>query len=77
MTGLCLLAKRRFETGCILEITITLTADDTSINQIARVRWTKSTESRSWLLGCELVKAMADDDLNMIFASYMDKTKIL
>jgi len=77
VTGLCLLAKRRFETGCILEITITLTADDTSINQIARVRWTKSTESRSWLLGCELVKAMADDDLNMIFASYMDKTKIL
>jgi len=77
VTGLCLLALRRFETGSILEITITLNADDTAINQIARVRWAKSTESKSWLLGCEFVKAIADDDLNMIFASHMDKTKML
>jgi serine/threonine protein kinase len=77
LTGLCLLAKRRFETGSVLEITFTLTADDTTINQLARVRWAKSTETKSWLLGCEFVKAIADDDLNMIFANHMDKTRML
>jgi serine/threonine protein kinase len=77
VTGLCLLAKRRFETGSVLEVTFTLKADDTTINLLARVRWAKSTESKSWLLGCEFVKAIADDDLNMIFANHMDKTRML
>jgi serine/threonine protein kinase len=76
-TGLCLSAKRRFETGTVLEVTFTLKADDTQINQLARVRWIKSTESKSWLLGCEFVMAFTDDDLSTIFADHMDKTRML
>jgi serine/threonine protein kinase len=76
-TGLCLSATRRFETGSVLEITFALNADDTQINQLARVRWAKSTEAKSWLLGCEFIKAITEDDLSTIFAATMDKTRML
>jgi hypothetical protein len=76
-TGLCLLAKRRFEMGSVLEITFTLKTDDSTMNQLARVRWAKATESKAWLLGCEFVNAIEDDDLEAICGDGLDRTKMV
>jgi serine/threonine protein kinase len=75
-TGMCLVAKRRFEIGNVLEITFTLQTDDSTVNHVARVRWAKSTQSKAWMLGCEFVNAIAEDDVNAICADKMDKTKM-
>lgn len=76
-TGLCVLAKRRFEVGSMLEISFTLKTDDTAVTQIARVRWSKQTESKGWLLGCEFINAIGDDELDTICADGMDHTRML
>jgi serine/threonine protein kinase len=76
-TGFCLHAQRRFETGSLLEVTFTVQTDGSAIHQVARVRWLKATEKNTWLLGCEFVNAIADDDMNAIFADRMDKTRVL
>ena len=75
-TGLCLRVKRRFETGSILEISFTLASDDSSVNQLARVRWLKDTDTKAWLLGCEFINALPEADLESIFAGGMDRTSV-
>jgi eukaryotic-like serine/threonine-protein kinase len=65
-TGLCLRVKRRFEAGSVLEIAFTLKPNDSSLSQLARVRWLKDSESNSWLLGCEFVNALGDDELSSL-----------
>jgi serine/threonine protein kinase len=75
-TGLCLRAQRRFEVGSNLEITFTIKADDSDLNQLVRVRWVRATQDKSWLLGCEFVNAITDDDLNAVVSDGMDKTKM-
>ena len=77
VTGMCLLVKRRFEPGNVLEISFALQNDGSIINQLARVRWLKATDSKSWLLGCEFVNAIDDEELNTIFADGMDRTRML
>ena len=77
MTGACLLAKRRFEAGSVLEITFTLGADGSAINQLARIRWIKAGESKAWLLGCEFINALSSEDLETICADRMDKTIVM
>src|SRR5262249_30338497 len=74
-SGLCLHAQRRFEVGSVLEVSFTLQSEGSSINQLARVRWAKATQDRTWLLGCEFVKAIAEEDLNSICAEGMERTK--
>jgi serine/threonine protein kinase len=75
-TGLCLRAQRRFEFGSVLEILFTLRADSNTVNSVASVRWAMATEDKSWLLGCEFVKAISDDELNAICAEGMDRTNM-
>jgi serine/threonine protein kinase len=74
-TGMCFQGKRRFEPGSVVEIMFSV-CDDTAINHLARVRWIKAAEDKSWLHGCEFVNAMTDADLELIFADLMDKTKM-
>jgi serine/threonine protein kinase len=74
-TGLCLNGQRRFEPGSILDISFTLQDDDIAISELARVRWAKSTEAKSWLIGCEFVQPISDESLNMICAEQMDDTQ--
>ena len=75
-TGLCLNGQRRFEPGTILDISFTLNEDDVAISELARVRWAKSTDAKSWLIGCEFVKPISDEALNTICAEQMDDTKM-
>ena len=75
-TGVCLRVKRRFEAGSVLEISFALDADDSSVNQLARVRWLKDTETKAWLLGCEFVNALPLAELESFFAAGMDRTKV-
>ena len=77
ITGLCLIVKRRFEAGNVLEVSFTLTEDGSTMNQLTRVRWIRATESKMWMLGFEFVTAITDDDLNAIVADRMDKTRML
>jgi serine/threonine protein kinase len=74
--GLCLHAQRRFEVGNVLEVSFTLDPDEGPVNLVGRVRWARATPSKSWLLGCELVNAIADDEMNAIVANHMDRTKV-
>jgi eukaryotic-like serine/threonine-protein kinase len=77
VTGACLLAKRRFEASSVLEITFAGASDDSTINQLARVRWIKSAEGKAWLLGCEFVNTLSQDDLEAICTARMEGTKVL
>ncbi len=74
-TGLCLNGQRRFEPGTILDVSFTLKEDDLAISELARVRWAKSTEAKSWLIGCEFVQPISDEALNTICAGQMDDTE--
>jgi len=74
-TGLCFAGKRRFEPGSVVEIVFSVNADS-AINHLARVRWLKAADNKTWLHGCEFVNAMTDADLEIIFADLMDKTKM-
>jgi serine/threonine protein kinase len=74
-SGLCLHAQRRFEVGSVLEVSFTLQSEGSNVNQVARVRWAKATQDRTWLLGCEFVNAIAEEDLNSICAEGMERTK--
>jgi hypothetical protein len=76
ISGLCAQVKRRFEPGNVLEISFALKDDGSTVNQLARVRWARVTESKSWLLGCEFVKAITDDDLCEIVSDRMDLTRV-
>ena len=75
-TGLCLHAQRRFEVGSVVEITFTLKEEDQPINKVVRVRWARAAENKSWLLGCELVKDIADDEMDTILGGSLDRTKV-
>jgi serine/threonine protein kinase len=75
-TGLCLKGQRRFEPGTILDVSFTLQADDSALNQLARVRWAQPTDGKSWLIGCEFVKPIPADVLDTICADRMDDTKM-
>jgi serine/threonine protein kinase len=77
ITGLCAQVKRRFEPGNVLEVCFALKEDGSSMNQLAKVRWIRATESKTWLLGCEFVNAITDDDLSAIVADRMDQTRML
>jgi serine/threonine protein kinase len=76
-TGLCLHVQRRFEIGSLLEVSFSLHSDDSTINQIAKVRWAKTTSHNTWLLGCELVSAMSLEELDTICAGGLDRTKMV
>jgi hypothetical protein len=73
-TGLCLQAKRRFETGSILEITFSPSPDDSVITHLARIRWNKAVANRAWVHGCEFIKPLPKEDLDALFADLMEHT---
>jgi serine/threonine protein kinase len=75
-TGLCLNGQRRFEPGTILDIAFTLPSDEIGISELARVRWARSTDAKSWLIGCEFVQPISDEALNTICAEQMDDTQM-
>ena len=54
----------------------TVSPDDSSLNQLARVRWHKQTETKSWLLGCEFVNALPETELETFIVEKMDATKL-
>jgi serine/threonine protein kinase len=75
-TGMCLQVNRRFEPGSILEVAMSLNPDDSEVNQLAHVRWVKAADSKAWLLGCEFVNQMSSADLETLFNSQMDRTRV-
>lgn len=76
VSGLCLRMPRRFEVGSGLEIAFGPPGDAFSTTQLAQVRWIKAAESKSWLLGCQFVKPIAEEVLNTIIADFMEHTNM-
>lgn len=75
-TGLCLNSQRRFEPGTILDVSFTLQANEGACTHLARVRWARTSENKSWLIGCEFTQVLPDEALNAICADQMDDTRL-
>jgi serine/threonine protein kinase len=75
-TGVCLQSKRRFDPGSVVEIMVSISPDESVITELARVRWNKPAEDKSWQHGCEFVNAMTQEEMESILANLKDKTKM-
>jgi serine/threonine protein kinase len=75
-TGMCVQVSRRFEPGSVLEFAILVDPNDSAINQLACVRWIKAVDSKAWLLGCEFAQEMSREDLETLFNTQLDQTKV-
>ncbi len=74
-TGLCLQSTRRFEPGSKLEVTFCVQPDGSALSRVVRVCWS-SAQGAKWLLGCEFVSGMTDEDLETIFVDLLGRTKM-
>jgi serine/threonine-protein kinase len=68
VSGVRLWANRRFEVGSLIEVAFSPKSDGDIMNQVMHVRWVKSAEGNTWMLGCEFAYDLSETDLNSIVA---------
>jgi hypothetical protein len=74
--GLCLQMERRFEPKTTLQVVVTLGADESLHTFVVHVRWVKAYGERAWLLGCNFVKPLTQQELDKLLISGSEKTRL-
>jgi serine/threonine protein kinase len=76
VSGVSMHVKRRFEVGNMLDVVFS-SSDENTISHIARVRRIQPADSRGWLLGCEFVSPLSQEELDGLFNERLNRTVMM